>query len=240
MRQQDARQNRTYSIWIVGALLIGLIGITILYIGIFGSGDNPQKQEGESTNKPASTTAIASETLLIGSPDAPVTMIEYTDFKCPECNKFHQAAGKEIRKTYVDTGKVKIVFRPYPVFSEDGGKALGGSYCANQQGKFPEYHDALFAYMWDTFYSRGELEKAIEDVLTDSVMRSITESIDMDYAAYAICLEDPATRAAYDADVLKAADDEIQGAPSFVIDGEKIVQNQPFPVFEAVIESKLR
>ena len=184
--------------------------------------------------------SLSANTLMIGNPDAPLTMIEYTDFKCPECNKFHQAAGKEIRKTYVDTGKMNIIFRPYPVFSEDGGRALGGSYCANQQAKFPEYHDAMFGYMWSTYYSKGEFDKAIENILTDSVLRTITEGIGMSYETFASCLEDPATRIAYDTDVAKAADDEIQGAPSFVINGKKVTQNQPFTVFQAVIESQLR
>lgn len=240
MRRHNNQVNRTRINKIIVLACIGLMVVGIIVFSINRTDDSTNKQTPSSSENLVESPAIAADTLVIGDPNAPVTMIEYTDFKCPECNKYHQSAGSEIRKAYVDTGKVKIVFRPYPVFSEDGGRALGGSYCANQQGKFPEYHDAIFAYMWDTYYSRGENQKAIENVLTDTVMRSITENVGIDYAAYTACLEDPATRATYDADVAKAADDEIQGAPSFVIGGKKIVQNQPFAVFEAVIESQLR
>lgn len=217
---------------------MGITG-TVLY-ALFFSDNKTNTQLDVAIQNQSEALPTSSSDLVIGVPTAPITMVEYADYKCPECNNYHQNAGNEIRKKYVDTGKVKIVFRPFPIFSEDGGKALGGSYCANEQGKFPEYHDALFAYMWDTYYSKGEKEKAIENVLTDKVMQSITSEIGMDYSAYATCLENPATRAAYDADVAKAADDEVQGAPSFIIGGRKVVQNQPFAVFEAVIESQLR
>ena len=174
--------------------------------------------------------------LVIGDPEAPVTIIEYADYKCPECGKHHQDVGKRIIKDYVETGVVKIVFRPFPVYSQDGARALLGSYCAQDQGKFVEYHDAIFEYMWVNHFAEGDYQKAIDTVLTDDVMSGINSSIGIEESSFQSCLADVNTNNAYLKDIELAAPDDIQGTPTFIINGQKVVGPQVYNVFKTLIE----
>lgn len=174
--------------------------------------------------------------LIIGNPEAEITIIEYADFKCPECGKHHQDVGKRIRQDYVDSGKVKIVFRPFPVYAQDGAKALKGSYCAQNQSKFVEYHDSLFEYMWVNHFQKGDYQKAIDIVLTDEVFNTILDDVKIEKSSFYSCLVDVNTNNAYLKDIELAAPDGIQGTPSFLIAGQKIVGPQNYNVFKALLD----
>ena len=81
---------------------------------------------------------------FLGNPDAPVTMVEFSDFQCPWCEKFFQTAEPQIVENYVKTGKVKFVYRHFPFLGQESVSAALASECADEQGKFWEYHDYLF------------------------------------------------------------------------------------------------
>lgn len=178
--------------------------------------------------------------LIIGDRDAEVSIIEYADYKCPECGKFHSSTYKQIKDEYIDTGKINIIFRPYPVYSVDGAKALAGSYCAQAQGKFEAYYDLLFSYMWENHFESGDYQKAIDPVLTDDVLAELFTSISIDKTNYDTCLVSPETETAYMDDIFLAAPDEIQGTPSFIIGGQKVVGPQPYSVFKTLLDIQLR
>ncbi len=201
---------------------------------VFNSGSEVDNTA-TTSSEPTTTSEQTKDLLVIGDKNAPITIVEYSDYKCPECGKYHNDAGKKIREEYINTGKVKLVFRPYPVYAADGGKALAGSYCANNQGKFTEYYDAVFKYMWVNHYEKGDYQKAIDPSLNPEVMSGILSQIDVNVDEYNQCLESQETKDAFDADVLKAADDGIQGTPSIVIRGQKIVGPQPFEIYKTLL-----
>lgn len=178
--------------------------------------------------------------LVIGNANAQATIYEYTDFKCPECAKFHQDAGKKIRQAYVDTGQVKIVFRPYPVFAEDGGDLLLGAYCAQEQKKLEQYHDVFFEYMWENHYKNGDYDKAIEQVLVGDVREQLFDQIGLDKEAYTACVEAQTYDDAYNQDLLRSGPDEIQGTPTLVINEQKVVGTQPFSVYKTLIDLEIK
>lgn len=217
-------------------MILGLV----LLVSVFTYKLVTTQQTPKSATKPVNQVLIDDATLVIGDKNAPVSIIEYADYKCPECAKHNQDVGKRIRSDYVDTGKVNIVFRPYPVYSEDGARALAGSYCANQQGKFTEYHDKVFDHMWVNYYKGGQYEKAIEDVLTLSVMNELVASLGMSTAEYNSCLDTENTRKLFDEALFQSGPDEIQGTPSFIIGGKKIVGVQPYNVFKTLLDIQLR
>jgi protein-disulfide isomerase len=211
-------------------IALSAVFLTFIYLVFFDT-ENSNTQE---TASPIIETNFSE--LVIGDPEAPVTIIEYADYKCPECGKHHNDVGKRIIEDYVDTGIAKIVFRPFPVYSQDGAKALLGSYCAQDQGKFVEYHDAIFEYMWVNHFSDGDYQKAIDTVLTGDVMTGINSSIGIEEASYQSCLADVNTNNAYLKDIELAAPDEIQGTPTFIINGQKVVGPQVYNVFKTLIE----
>ena len=221
-----------------------IIVILIMSTGLFIFWPNEEPVTSQTNSTPTSqatnTATDQASTLIIGNPSAKATIIEYADYKCPECGKYHQNAGKQIRKNYIDTGLAKIVFRPYPVYSEDGAKALAGSYCAQNQGKFVEYHDALFEYMWVNHFRQRDYQKAIDPVLTEPVMRDLLKTLGMNFDTYTTCLSSEVTKKAYDDDIYLAAPDDIQGTPSFIIGSQKIVGPQPYNVFKTLLDIQLR
>ncbi|GEM_PF-5856194 len=80
----------------------------------------------------------------LGNQKAPVAVIEFADFQCPFCERFYKDTKKKIEEEYVKTGKVKFYFRNYAFLGPDSVTAAEGSYCANEQGKFWQYHNFLF------------------------------------------------------------------------------------------------
>lgn len=174
--------------------------------------------------------------LYIGNRDATVTIVEYADYKCPKCGDFHQKAGKEIRSKYVETGQVKIEFRPFPVFGEDAGLALYGSYCANEQNKFTQYHDSVFGYMWENYFKSGNFAAENEQTLTAGVLSGIATSAGLEKTAFETCLAGETHQTAYNQAVRLAASDSVNGTPTFLIGTEKIVGPQPFNIFKVLID----
>lgn len=94
---------------------------------------------------PPVTIVLDANDHVLGDANAPVTMVEYSDFQCPYCRAFYNEAYQEIKKAYVDTGKVKIVYRHYPLdFHPMAPKSAQAAECAGEQGKFWQMHDAIF------------------------------------------------------------------------------------------------
>ena len=82
---------------------------------------------------------------ILGDPNAPITLVEFGDYQCHYCNVFFQSIEKEIIKNYVETGKVKIIFKDYNIIGPDSINASHGAHCANEQELFWEYHDILYS-----------------------------------------------------------------------------------------------
>ncbi len=118
-------------------------------------------------------------TLLIGDNSAPVTMTEYVDFKCPNCNKHHQNVGVRLQEEYVDSGKLKIEIRNYPFIGPDSGKAARGTYCAYDQGMLTSYVDNVFDYMWEKYYKDGDYAAEFEDILIVEALNRNPRSIEL-------------------------------------------------------------
>lgn len=177
--------------------------------------------------------------LIIGDHNAPVTIEEFSDFKCPNCAKYHKTAYQEIKENYIDTGKANVAFRAYPGIGPDAGRALLGAYCSNEQGLFTQYHDAIFGYMWENHYKNGDEAAQIEDILTDELLGSVVENIGGNKTEFIGCLNAPDMRYNVENDLIRGADYSVQGTPTNVIGGKKIVGNQPYSIYKTVIEINL-
>lgn len=98
------------------------------------------------SNRSLALSLINSKDPTLGKKDAPVIMIEFSDFQCPFCGRFWKDTLPQIKKDYVDTGKVLFVYKDFPLrqIHPLAQKAAEAANCAAEQGKFWEYHDALF------------------------------------------------------------------------------------------------
>ena len=81
---------------------------------------------------------------IIGDVDAKITILEFGDYQCTFCYKFHQQTLEKIKESYIDTGKVNYTYKDFPLNGLDSILAAEASFCANEQGKYWEYHDTIF------------------------------------------------------------------------------------------------
>jgi protein-disulfide isomerase len=168
-------------------------------------------------------------TYVLGKSDAPLTLVEFTDYECPFCKRFYETTFQVLKTNYIDTGKLKFISRnmPLPMHTHALKAALAAN-CAGEQGKFWEMKDKLFR-------NQGQLEV--------EALAKYAAEITLNADLFKICMSDERRQ--------KAISDEgsyinslgVNGTPTFVIgktnsdsvEGHKIVGAQPIEVFEAAI-----
>ncbi len=156
----------------------------------------------------------------LGVKDAPVTIVEYSDFSCGFCARFYNDTLHQILNTYGDD--VEFVYRDAPVLGSF--EAAHAAECANVQGKFWEYHDYLFA-------NRGSYDA--------QTFAAIAGTLGLDVDAFKICLDEDATIAEVQDDFDTAQTLGVSGTPSFTVNGELVVGAKPFAEFRAIIDAAL-
>ena len=183
---------------------------------------------------PATTDASQADQRILGSVDAQVMIIEFTDLQCPYCARFARDTWPLIRERYVDTGKVRFATRDLPLpFHAFALPAAVAARCAGQQGKFWEYREALFR------------DQAL---LGQERYAELAGTFGLDTTRFESCRADPAVLAAVRADAALAASSGIASTPSFVIgrvvngefEGEVMSGAQPFEVFQQRLDSLLQ
>lgn len=170
---------------------------------------------------------------LLGNKDAKVTIVEFSDFQCPFCKALYDDALVQIKKEYVDTGKVKFAYRHYPLESihPNAQKAAEASECANAQGNFWDYHDQLFE-------NQAEWENlSAEDAQTK--FSEYATAIGIDGSALASCVSsgEMADKVKTDLDAGSAAG--VDGTPATFVNGMMISGAAPYADFKAEIEKQL-
>ena len=160
-----------------------------------------------------------------GDPDAPVTIVEFSDFECPFCARFYTGAYAQIDQEYIQTGKVKLVYRDFPLsFHPNAQKAAEAAECAGEQGKYFEMHDILF-------------ERGVTGGSTS--YKAFATEIGLDEQEFASCLDSGEMAAEVRQDMADGQRAGVQGTPAFFVNGQLISGAQPFPAFQAAIEQAL-
>ena len=161
-----------------------------------------------------------------GKKDAPVTIIEFSEYQCPFCKRFIDDAYPKIIKDYVDTGKVKYVFRDFPLGFHDQAKpAAMAAECAGDQGKYWEYHDLLFKNQ--ASLSAANYKKWAKDLKLDTTK-------------FDACVDTNKHKAEVEKDFADGQKAGVSGTPAFFINGKMISGAQPYSVFKAEIEAALK
>jgi len=162
---------------------------------------------------------------MLGNKNAKVTIIEFSDFECPFCAKFYSETMGQIKTEYIDTGKVKLVYRDFPLsFHANAQKAAEASECADDQKKFWEMHDLLF-------------EKGVVGGVTTFKQYAVDLGLDTD--KFNKCLDSGEKATEVQNDMKDGQSYGISGTPGFLVNGVRIVGAQPFSAFKAVIDAEL-
>lgn len=159
-----------------------------------------------------------------GSQDAAITIIEFSDYECPFCRRWHQEVLPQIQAKYGD--QVRHVFRDFPLYSihANAGPAAEAANCAGDQDRYWEFSDRLFS---------GEL------ALERATYEAYADDLNLDLETFTQCLDDQRHKDEVDADFAYASELGVRSTPTFFINGLAVVGAQPFEVFEQIIDMEL-
>jgi protein-disulfide isomerase len=183
--------------------------------------------------QPAKVQLDDTELHALGSATARVVLVEFTDYQCPFCKRFHDRTWPDLRRDYVDTGKARYVVRDMPLsFHAMALPAAEAARCAGEQGKFWPLHDALFAG---------------QEKLSVATIRKTALDLGVAAEAFDQCLKNPATRQAIEADVAEGERLGVNGTPGFVLaekrggklEGALVLGAQPTAVFTSRLDALL-
>jgi len=201
-------------------------------------------QTQQSTQSPLSTnpSSVISISLdddpIKGNLNAPITIVEFSDFQCPFCARFHSTTLPQLEANYIDSGKVKFVYRDFPIQGIHPNAVLAAlaSECADDQGMFWEYHDLVFENQkkWQSLSGR---------IVVDTFEQYALE-LGLSTSDFNTCVES----AKYIDEVTKDYQDGVSygvtGTPGFFVGNDelgyvKIIGAQQYQVFERVIEAQI-
>ena len=224
----------------IGAVIASIAIVAVMF-GLNGTLD-----ESELAIKPTpemdsiGPTEITMETFVengstaYGDPNAPITLVEFGDYQCHYCNVFFETIEGDIITNYVETGKVKIIFKDYNIIGSDSVNASHGAHCAKDQGMFWEYHDILFSNWTGENNGWASPENLI----------FFAEEINLDMDQWVKCMDEKP----HSKTILTSNEDakklQLTGTPAFFVinsDGQvsKLFGAQPFEVFKRVFDEKL-
>lgn len=162
-----------------------------------------------------------------GSPEAPVTLVEFSDFQCSYCRKFWRDTLPRIEEKYIRTGKLRFVYRHLAILGAASVQASIAAECAHEEGQFWPYHDRLFSTGGLFAFSTGNLKRYAKD-------------LQLDTSKFATCLDTEQPREKVERETIVGRAIGMTGTPGFLINRGRMIGAQPYEVFEEVIEGMLK
>lgn len=159
-----------------------------------------------------------------GPDNAPITIVEFSDYQCPFCQRWHEDTFKALMEAYPN--QIRFVYRDFPLYSihPQAEPAAEAANCANAQGKFWEYHESLFSEKMD---------------LGPQAYLTYASELGLDINAFEQCLEKNEFIAEITADFNDGSNLGVSSTPTFFINGIMIVGAQPLNIFQSIIDMEL-
>jgi len=248
-------KKSTFNGLVIG--LIILVGVAAFFAGSYTSNLNSNQISEEDldqalaklelkllqnklpTQQPSAPVKISiDDDPIFGNPDAPITIVEFSDFECPFCARFHVQTLPSLFEEYIDQGKVKLVFRDFPIQSihQNALPAAIAANCANDQGKFKEMHDMIFENQ--NVWNKQETVNAL------STFSQYATNMQLDQELFNSCLTNGKHIPEIRNDLDDGRDYGVSGTPGFFIGNDEIGYvelkgAQPFESFKKVIDAQL-
>ena len=172
---------------------------------------------------------ISAEGRTRGSATAPVTVIEFADFQCPACKRFAETTGNELEEVYIATGQVRLEFRNMAFLGPESVLAAEAAACANDQGKFWEYHDRLFEGQ------QGENRGAF----SSERLVHFAREVGLDEAKFITCMESERYKQMVLDETEAGREAGVDSTPTFFVNGELVRNVQSFEELQQIIDQKL-
>ncbi len=166
----------------------------------------------------------------LGNDNAKVTIVEFADLRCPFCKQFFTNTLPDLKKNYIDTGKVKLYFRSYAFLGPASVTAANAIECANEQGKFWDIHNYLYTNQPD----ESDITMFTTDKLTE-----IAGNLGANTDQFRSCLDTKKYDKQASADLADGQKAGVSGTPTFFINGQTLVGAQPYAAIKAVVDQQL-
>jgi len=178
------------------------------------------------------TTAMGSP--ILGSESAPITIVEFGDYQCHQCFNWFHNTKDSIVENYIDTGKANLVFVDLAFLGRDSPKAAAATYCAEEQGKYWEYHDLLYNTQEGIDSGWANTER----------LKAFAFSLELDMELFDSCLDSGKFSKRVQFNINEAKKQGASGTPTFIIinsegQQQKLVGAQPYSVFQNILESMI-
>lgn len=210
------RVERTYRSWVSDAIASAMAEqdfTALLNASRPPSMDNPDSR----------FTVSAASDHILGSPDAPIIMVEFGDFNCGFCRRFYDETLPQLIENYGD--RMQFIYRDYPILAESSVTAAVAARCAGEQGAFWEYHDLLYE-------NQGLFNQV-------GGFAALAGQLNLDVDSFNTCVDDQRYLSGVVTDYQEGQSFGIRGTPAFFINGRPISGAQPYEVFAGVIEEEL-
>lgn len=211
----------------MAALLIS--GSIIYMVGSKNSpgSENQVPQAGDVKNK----VEVSSRDVILGDTKAPVTLIEYGDYQCPWCGKFFAEVEDKLRKEYIESGKVRMVYRNFAFLGPESFAAAEAAECAKDQSKFWAYHDEIF---------KAEHKDGAENNsnLNRELFLKIASDLKLNPTSFTSCLDTNKYTKQVETDTAEGRSAGVRGTPAVFVNGEQV--GNGFVEFESATGPSLK
>jgi protein-disulfide isomerase len=225
IRDRQARKQRTERTVVI-VIVVALVLVAALFLivpALMPAGEIAQPTE--AVTRPQVTFNG------MGDPNAPVKIIEYSDFQCPYCARFSAETEPKLIEAYIKTGKVYFEYHSFGEFiGPESRRSAEAAYCAGDQKKFWEMHDLIFA---------NHTGENVGDY-TDKRLKAFAEKLGLDMGTFNTCFDNNKYADQVKQDGLDGAQAGVQATPSFTINGKLFEGAQPFEAFQKEIDALLK
>ena len=230
------KRSHFYSVLVVLAFAVGILVGYVAWGTESTAGVAQTAQTASQPNGPVVEAQVATQepqyvrydvpsegAYALGPEDAPITLIEFSDFQCPFCRRWHEEVYESLLAAY--PGKIRIVYRNLPLTSihPDAFSAAEAAMCAGEQDAFWPYHEKLFS----------------SETLGSEIYTQYAQELSLDMTAFEACMTEHKYQEAIQMDSNFAIDMGIRSTPTFFINGLAVVGAQPLDVFKQVIDKEL-
>lgn len=218
-REQETQRRRLY--WVLGIAAVAVVVALIIILPGLGSTSDVVAPDGFDWP--------VSDGTAMGDPDAPVTIVEYSDFQCPFCARFHHETLPQIVDEYVRSGQVRFEYRNFAFIGRESVEAANAALCAAEQGQFWLYADYLFANQ------TGENVGAF----TEGRLQEIAQAAGLSMDEFEQCSSRNEMTDTVQAHYADALEQGVGSTPTFFVNGTEVRGAVPYADFQAAIEAAL-
>ena len=228
---------------IIASFLLGSLFTKVQYLEKTGS--SPQTAGAQTAQQAAAPQAAAPQAQPTlgkqnvavgdyppkGNANAKVTVIAFEDFRCPFCKKFNDEVMGQLQKDYIDTGKIKFYYRNYQFLGPASVTAGNAGECANDQGKFWEFHDYMY---------KNQPSESDTSMYTSDSLSQIAGQLGMDASQFKQCMDSKKFDKNVSQDLADGQKAGTNATPTFYINGQQLVGAQPYTAFQTIIDQELK